>query len=90
MVKRPAWGQGYATEGGRALVTHGFERAGADKISARTLAANLGSRRVMEKCGLAYECDFVYPEDILAGRSEAERAAVKYSVTKPCWQAQPA
>ena len=89
-LKRPAWGQGYATEGGKALVAHGFGRAGAGKISARTLGANLGSRRVMEKCGLAYECDFVYPEDILAGRSEAERAAVKYSVTKPCWQARPA
>ena len=89
-VKRAAWGQGYATEGGLALVTHGFERAGADKISARTLAANLGSRRVMEKCGLAYECDFVYPEDILAGRSEAERTAVKYSVTRSCWRARPA
>ena len=88
-LKRAAWGQGYATEGGRALVTHGFERAGAAKVSARTLAANLRSRRVMENCGLAYECDFVYPEDILAGRSEAERAAVKYSVTKSCWQARP-
>jgi len=89
-MKRSAWGRGYATEGGRALVTHGFERVGATKISARTLAANLGSRRVMEKCGLAYECDFVYPEDILAGRSEAERAAVKYSVTQSCWRARTA
>lgn len=89
-LRRSVWGQGYATEGGRALVAHGFERVGADKISARTLAGNLGSRRVMEKCGLAYECGFVYPEDVLAGRSEAERAAVKYSVTKSCWQARPA
>jgi RimJ/RimL family protein N-acetyltransferase len=89
-LKRSAWGRGHATEGGRALVAHGFECAGASKISARTLRANLGSRRVMEKCGLAYECDFVYPEDILAGRSEAERAAVKYSVTKSCWQVRPA
>jgi RimJ/RimL family protein N-acetyltransferase len=86
-LKRAAWGRGHATEGGRALVTHGFERVGAGKISARTLGANLGSRRVMEKCGLAYECDFVYPEDILAGRSEAERAAVKYSVTQSSWRA---
>jgi RimJ/RimL family protein N-acetyltransferase len=88
-LQRSVWGQGYATEGGRALVTYGFERAGASKISARTLSANLGSRRVMEKCGLAYECDFVYPEDILAGRSEAERAAVKHSVTRSSWQAPP-
>jgi hypothetical protein len=42
----------------------------------------------MEKCGLVFECDFVYPEDILAGRSEAERAAVKYSITRRQWLAQ--
>ncbi len=87
-LRRSEWGRGLATEGGRALVAYGFERAGADKISARTLAANAGSRRVMEKCGLAFECDFVYPEDILAGRTEAERAAVKYSITRPRWIAQ--
>ena len=85
-LRRPAWGQGYATEGGRALVALGFERVGAAKISARTLRANRGSRRVMEKCGLAYECDFVYPEDVLAGRSEGERAAVKYSITRSAWR----
>jgi len=39
-LRRDTWGQGLATEGGRALVAYGFERAGADKISARTLAAN--------------------------------------------------
>lgn len=87
-LRRREWGHGLATEGGRALVAYGFERAGADKISARTLAANAGSRRVMEKCGLAFERDFVYPEDILAGRTEAERAAVKYSITRPRWIAQ--
>jgi RimJ/RimL family protein N-acetyltransferase len=85
-LRRPAWGRGYATEGGRALVAHGFERVGAAKISARTLRANRGSRRVMEKCGLAYECDFVYPEDVLAGRPEGERAAVKYSITRSSWR----
>jgi RimJ/RimL family protein N-acetyltransferase len=85
-LRRSAWGQGYATEGGRALVAHGFERVGAARISARALRANRGSRRVMEKCGLAYECDFVYPEDVLAGRSEGERAAVKYSITRSAWR----
>jgi len=85
-LRRAAWGRGYATEGGRALVAHAFERIGAAKISARTLRANRGSQRVMEKCGLAYERDFVYPEDVLAGRSEDERAAVKYSITQSAWR----
>jgi RimJ/RimL family protein N-acetyltransferase len=84
--RRAHWGHGYATEGGRALVAHGFGRVGAGKISARTLAANAASRRVMEKCGLAFERDFVWPEDVLAGRSEDERAGVKYSITRSQWQ----
>jgi RimJ/RimL family protein N-acetyltransferase len=84
---RTAWGRGLATEGGHALMAHGFERVNAAKISARALAANRASRRVMERCGLEYECDFVYPEDIVAGRSPEERAAVKYSITRERWLA---
>jgi RimJ/RimL family protein N-acetyltransferase len=83
--RRAAWGRGYATEGGRALVAHGFGPVGAEKISARTLARNAASRRVMEKCGLAWEREFVWPEDVLAGRSEEERAGVKYSITRGRW-----
>jgi RimJ/RimL family protein N-acetyltransferase len=86
-LQRAAWGRGYATEGARALLVHGFGPVGAAKISARTLARNAGSRRVMEKCGLAYERDFVWPEDVLAGRTEDERAGVKYSITRPRWLA---
>ena len=82
---RSAWGRGYATEGSRAVIAHGFTQAGAPKICARTLAANLRSRRVMEKCGLEFEQDFVYPEDVLQGRDESERAAVKYSITFDAW-----
>lgn len=85
--RRAAWGRGYATEGGRALLAHGFGAVGATKVSARTLARNMGSRRVMEKCGLVYERDFVWPEDVLAGRTEEERAGVKYSITRPQWLA---
>lgn len=85
---RSAWGRGLATEGAQALVEHGFTHVGAEKISARTLAGNRASQRVMQKCGLAYERDFVYPEDVIAGRSAQERAAVKYSLTRPQWLAQ--
>lgn len=82
---RAAWGRGLATEGGRALVAHGFGPVGADKISARTLVVNQGSRRVMEKCGLGWERDFEWPEDVMPGRSAAERAGVKYSLTRRQW-----
>jgi len=86
-LAQPAWGRGLATEGALAVIEHGFTRAGAAKVTARTLAANLRSQRVMRKCGLTFECDFVYPEDVIQGRSELERAAVKYSITRPAWLA---
>lgn len=84
-LKRAAWGRGYATEGARALLAHGFGPVGAEKISARALARNAGSLNVMLKCGLLFERDFVWPEDVLAGRSEEERAGVKYSITRARW-----
>lgn len=87
-LRRAAWGRGLATEGGRALVAHGFGPVGADKLSARTLVVNQGSRRVMEKCGFARERDFEWPEDVMPGRSAAERAGVKYSLTRRQWLAQ--
>lgn len=87
-LRRAAWGRGYATELGRALVDHGFLRVAAGTITARALSANAPSRRVMEKCGLSYESDFLWPESVLPGRTEAERAGVKYSLTRRQWSAQ--
>lgn len=84
-LKRAAWRQGYATEGSLALLAHGFETLGVPQISARTLRGNAGSRGVMEKCGLRYVGDFVYPQDVIAGRGEDERAAVKYVITRGEW-----
>ena len=86
-LRRASWGQGYASEGAAALIEHGFLRVGADKISARALAGNRASRAVMEKCGLRYETDFEFAADVIAGRGPAERAAVKYSITRSQWQA---
>ena len=46
------WGQGLATEGGKAGVQFGFEEAKLERIISVTLPENMASRRVMEKCGL--------------------------------------
>ncbi len=53
-LRRSAWGQGYATEGARALVRLAFTGLGAREVVATTMAVNTGSRRVMEKAGLRY------------------------------------
>ncbi len=48
------WGNGYATEAARAAVAFGFEELRLDRIVAVTLPDNHASRRVLEKCGLAF------------------------------------
>src|SRR5882724_13556500 len=80
-LHRRVWGQGYATEGALALIAHGFRVSKFEKITARTLIANLASQRVMQKCGLAVEEHFVYSERLLRGGTEEQRRAVKYSAT---------
>jgi RimJ/RimL family protein N-acetyltransferase len=83
--RRDSWGQGYATEGAQSLLADGFNVSKFAKISARTLLGNLGSQRVMQKCGLDLEEHFVYPEHILRGGNEDSRRAVKYSATRDAW-----
>ncbi len=53
-LHRETWGQGFASEGVCALVTHAFEDLGFDRIRAQTMAVNLGSRRVLEKTGFRH------------------------------------
>ena len=86
-LRLESWGKGLATEGSLALVADGFGVSKFRKISARTLLGNLGSQRVMQKCGLTLEEHFVYPENILRGGTEASRRAVKYSAARDAWLA---
>jgi RimJ/RimL family protein N-acetyltransferase len=82
-LKRTAWGKGFATEGALDLVERSFREWGYLKISARTLIGNQASRRVMEKVGLRFESEFIWPEGALPGWSEEERRGVKYGLAKP-------
>ena len=51
-LARAAWGRGYATELGRALVGHAFAVLRAPRVVAQVEPANQGSRRVLEKLGM--------------------------------------
>jgi RimJ/RimL family protein N-acetyltransferase/2-polyprenyl-3-methyl-5-hydroxy-6-metoxy-1,4-benzoquinol methylase len=53
-LPRSAWGHGYATEGGQALLTYAFETLGLDRVWAETMAVNTRSRRVMERLGMRH------------------------------------
>ena len=82
-LRRKAWGRGLASEGASALVNWGFEVAGYDKIVARTMAVNQGSRRVMEKIGMKHtRTDFLDYPDPIPGTEHGE---VMYELTCSEW-----
>lgn len=49
------WGRGIATEVCRALIEHGFQTAGLQRIVGITHPDNIASQRVLQKCGLRFE-----------------------------------
>ena len=64
-LRSEAWGKGHGTEGARALVTEAFGRLGFDRVRAQTMAANLGSRRLLEKAGFRH-VETVFPSSAAA------------------------
>ena len=54
-LDRPHWGQGYATEGARAVLRHAFEDLGVAKLISVLHPNNKASIRVAEKIGETYE-----------------------------------
>ncbi|QIN85292.1 GNAT family N-acetyltransferase [Rubrobacter tropicus] len=83
-LRRSAWGKGYATEGSRALIRKGFTDLGVGRVVAETMAANVASRRVMEKSGLTHARTF---HQEWPGRIEgSEHGEVEYALTKADWQ----
>jgi RimJ/RimL family protein N-acetyltransferase len=84
-LRRTTWGQGYATEGGLALLAHGFDTVGLDLVWAETMAVNTGSRAVMARCGLRHVSTEVRAwADPLPG---AELGEVRYEITREEWAA---
>jgi RimJ/RimL family protein N-acetyltransferase len=58
------WGKGYATEGAKASLAHGFRKCGLKEIVSFTVPINVKSLRVMEKIGLKRDLkgDFFHPK----------------------------
>lgn len=52
VLQRPYWGNGYATEAARAALDYAFTVLKLDEVVAITTAANVQSRRVMERLGM--------------------------------------
>ena len=57
MLARSMWGNGYATEAGRAIRDDAFEQLDRESVIAVHHPANTASRRIIEKLGLTFERD---------------------------------
>ena len=79
-----AWGNGYATEGARALIGSAFTDLGLEQVVATTMTVNLASRRVLEKAGLSLVRTFlaVWPGYI----EGAEHGDVVYATTRASYR----
>ncbi|MGH3203371.1 MAG: GNAT family N-acetyltransferase [Streptosporangiaceae bacterium] len=87
-LRRSEWNKGYATEGSRALIRMGFTGLGVERVFAHTMTVNIGSRRVMEKCGLTLVRTTPYEgADAIEG---AEHGEVEYALTKTEWESRTA
>jgi len=80
-LARVAWGNGYATEAGRAALAFGFERVGLAEIVSFTTVANHRSRAVMERLGMTHDPaeDFEHPS---LPSGHPQRPHVLYRATK--------
>jgi RimJ/RimL family protein N-acetyltransferase len=82
---RRYWRQGLASEASRTLLRHAFESVGQSRVIAQTMAANAGSRGVMEAIGMRYVRTY-FPrwEEPLP---DADQGEVEYEITREMWQA---
>jgi ribosomal-protein-alanine N-acetyltransferase len=78
------WGRGYATEGGRAGVQHGFEQLRLDRIISITVPQHVVSQRIMQKCGLT--CQGIIQLD--DQRTRTKRDIVWYAIDRSTWELQ--
>lgn len=57
---KSCWGKGYATEAAIAVLAHGLDRLGLERIIAIVMPGNVASCRVVEKAGMRFEGTATY------------------------------
>ena len=81
-LARAAHGQGYATEGARAVVQHAFQVLALHELVAITATGNVASRHVMQKLGMVYRSEYTF-EHPMVPEGHVHRQHVLYSLTNP-------
>nr|WP_042177958.1 GNAT family N-acetyltransferase [Kibdelosporangium sp. MJ126-NF4]CEL12878.1 GCN5-related N-acetyltransferase [Kibdelosporangium sp. MJ126-NF4]CTQ98563.1 GCN5-related N-acetyltransferase [Kibdelosporangium sp. MJ126-NF4] len=82
---RRRWRQGYASEGARELIRHGFADVGLTRVFAQTLAVNTPSRATITSAGLTFVRAFASAgndDDPVPGAAQGE---VEYEITRATW-----
>jgi RimJ/RimL family protein N-acetyltransferase len=78
-LRKAVWGQGYATEGARALVRLGFTEWRVERVVATTYQDNIPSRRVVEKLGMTLTRRFRITQ------ADLERVDTYETTTRELW-----
>lgn len=84
-LRRTMWGRGLATEAARALLAMSFQELAAERVFAGTMAANLPSRRVMEKIGMHLSAIRMSPGFGTAGVGGPAHGEVEYELLRGQW-----
>jgi RimJ/RimL family protein N-acetyltransferase len=84
-LKRTAWGNGYATEGTRALIDKAFAELGMEKVVADTMAVNHRSRAMMRRSGLRFVR--IFHEHFDHPLPGTEFGEVEYAIDRRTWEA---
>jgi len=83
-LRAAGWGRGLATEGAQAMIGQAFSCRDIDRVVASTMAANTGSRRVLEKLGMTQYAVWAASSarQQVPGR---QRGEVAYELTRARW-----
>lgn len=94
-LRRAVWGQGYATEGARALIHQGFRESGVQRVVATTYQENQASRRVLEKAGLRLirryrptPAELAASATFVPGGEVWDGDDLEYAITRAEWERQ--
>lgn len=82
-ILRRHWRNGFASQGARELIRHGFEDLGLTRIFAETMTVNAGSRATMAAVGMQHVRTFHtdWPEPV----SGSELGGVEYAISREQW-----
>src|SRR5687768_2865008 len=82
-LREDAWGRGYAKEGALASLDFAFERLGAPRVVALTIAENQASRGLMKRLGMRRRADLDYTDpEWPAGMNPV----IVYELTREDWE----